>query len=39
MHAYESTFKVQLTMLNWDKLSSNNHVGDVGFMVVDFMAG
>jgi phosphatidylserine decarboxylase len=23
--------KVQLAMLNWDQLSSNNHVGDVSF--------
>jgi len=38
VRAYESAFKVQLTMLDWDKLSSNDHVGDVGFMVVDLMA-
>jgi phosphatidylserine decarboxylase len=30
---YESAFKVQLTVLDWDKLSSNDHVGDAGFMV------
>jgi phosphatidylserine decarboxylase len=38
MRAYESTFKVQLTMLDWDKLLSNDHVGDAGFMEVDLMA-
>lgn len=25
---YETNFKVQLTVLDWDKLSSNDHVGD-----------
>ena len=25
-------------MLDWDKLSSNDHVRDAGFMVADFMA-
>jgi phosphatidylserine decarboxylase len=35
---YESTFKVQLTVLDWDKLSSNDHVGDAGFMVADLIA-
>ena len=38
MRAYESAFKVQLTMLDWDKLSSNDHVGDAGFMEADLMA-
>lgn len=28
---YETAFKVQLTILDWDKLSSNDHVGDVTF--------
>ena len=37
MRAYESTFKVQLTVLDWDKLSSNDRVGDAGFMVADLM--
>ena len=35
---YESAFKVQLTVLDWDKLSSNDHVGDVGFMVSELLA-
>ena len=30
---YETTFKVQLAVLNWDMLSSNDHVGDVSFDV------
>ena len=38
MRAYESAFKVQLTALDWDKLSSNDHVGDAGFMVADLIA-
>lgn len=25
---YETAFKVQLSVLDWDKLSSNDHVGD-----------
>jgi phosphatidylserine decarboxylase len=25
---YETSFKVQFTVLDWDKLSSNDHVGD-----------
>jgi phosphatidylserine decarboxylase len=37
MRAYESVFKVQLTGLDWDKLSSNDHVGDAGFMVADLI--
>ena len=37
MRTYKSVFKVQLTVLDWDKLSSNDHVGDVGFMVVDLI--
>lgn len=36
---YETSFKVQLTVLDWDKLSSNDHVGDawldVGELVQD----
>ena len=38
MRAYESAFRVQLTVLDWDKLSSNDHVGDAGFMVADLIA-
>ena len=28
MHAYEGAFKVQLTVLDSDKFSSNNHFGN-----------
>jgi len=28
---YETTFKLQLTILDWDKLSSNDHIGDATF--------
>ena len=30
---YETTFKVQLTVLDWDKLSSNDHVAEASFDV------
>ena len=35
---YESAFKVQLTILDWDKLSSNDYVGDAGFDVSELLA-
>jgi hypothetical protein len=35
VRAYECAFKVQLTILAWDKLSSNDHVGDARFVVAD----
>jgi phosphatidylserine decarboxylase len=35
---YESAFKVQLSVLDWDKLSSNDHVGDAGFSVAELLA-
>ena len=35
---YETSFKVQLTVLDWDKLSSNDHVGDASFDVAKLMA-
>jgi len=38
VRAYESAFKVQLTLIDWDKLSSNEHVGDAGFMVANLIA-
>ncbi|KAI0628504.1 phosphatidylserine decarboxylase-domain-containing protein [Trametes polyzona] len=34
---YETTFKVQLTVLDWDKLSSNDHVGDASFDVAKLL--
>jgi hypothetical protein len=38
VRAYESAFKVQLTVLDWDKLSNNDHVGDAGFKLADLLA-
>ncbi|RPD72321.1 hypothetical protein L226DRAFT_537138 [Lentinus tigrinus ALCF2SS1-7] len=35
---YETTFKVQLTVLDWDKLSSNDHVGEASFDVAMLLA-
>ncbi|KZT00919.1 uncharacterized protein LAESUDRAFT_816191 [Laetiporus sulphureus 93-53] len=35
---YETAFKVQLTVLDWDKLSSNDHVGDASFDVSELLA-
>ena len=35
---YETSFKVQLTVLDWDKLSSNDHVGDASFDVCELLA-
>lgn len=32
---YERSFRVQLTVLDWDKLSSNDHVGDAGFEIAE----
>ncbi|KAL0953106.1 hypothetical protein HGRIS_004377 [Hohenbuehelia grisea] len=34
---YERAFKVQLTILDWDKLSSNDHIGDANFDVKDLL--
>jgi phosphatidylserine decarboxylase len=31
---YESTFKVHLTVLDWNKLSNNDNVGDASFKVL-----
>ncbi|KAA1476264.1 hypothetical protein DENSPDRAFT_884196 [Dentipellis sp. KUC8613] len=35
---YETAFKAQLTVLDWDKLSSNDHVGDASFEVAQLSA-
>ncbi|OSC96707.1 hypothetical protein PYCCODRAFT_1472429 [Trametes coccinea BRFM310] len=35
---YETTFKIQLTVLDWDKLSSNDHVGDASLDVARLLA-
>ncbi len=34
---YETSFKIQLTVLDWDKLSSNDHVGDASFDVATLL--
>jgi phosphatidylserine decarboxylase len=34
---YETAFQVQLTVLDWDKLSANDHVGDASFCVNDLV--
>ena len=34
---YESTFQVNMTVLDWDKLSSNDHVGDSSFNVAELL--
>ncbi|PPQ82724.1 hypothetical protein CVT25_009350 [Psilocybe cyanescens] len=33
VHRYKTSFKVQLSVLDWDKLSSDNHIGDIYFDV------
>ena len=38
VRAYENAFKVQLTVLDWDTLSSNDYVRDAEFIVADLMA-
>ena len=35
---YETNFKVQLTVLDWDKLSSNDHVGDASFSISELVS-
>jgi phosphatidylserine decarboxylase len=35
---YEQSYRVQLTVLDWDKLSSNDYVGDVAIEVTDLAA-
>ncbi|KAF9443222.1 hypothetical protein P691DRAFT_779000 [Macrolepiota fuliginosa MF-IS2] len=34
---YESSFNVQLTILDWDKLSSNDLIGDVSFNIKELL--
>lgn len=34
---YETAFKVQLTVLDWDKLSSNDHVAEASFDVAKLL--
>ncbi|KAF9076011.1 phosphatidylserine decarboxylase-domain-containing protein [Rhodocollybia butyracea] len=35
---YETNFKVQLTVLDWDKLSSNDYIGECDFSVNELIA-
>jgi len=34
IHEYESTFKVHLTMLDWNKILNTDNVGDASFKVL-----
>ncbi|KAF5359407.1 hypothetical protein D9756_003659 [Leucocoprinus leucothites] len=34
---YEASFNVQLSILDWDKLSANDHIGDVTFNVKELL--
>ena len=34
---YESQFSVQFSILDWDKLSSNDHIGDVSINLSEFL--
>ncbi|KAJ3497878.1 hypothetical protein NLJ89_g10292 [Agrocybe chaxingu] len=35
---YETSFKIQLNILDWDKLSSNDHIGDANLDVKELLA-
>jgi phosphatidylserine decarboxylase len=35
---YEQSYRVQLTVLDWDKLSSNDHVGDAAIEIAELAA-
>jgi phosphatidylserine decarboxylase len=35
---YEKTFQIQFTVLDWDKLSSNDHIGDATLDITKLMA-
>lgn len=34
---YESKFKIQFSVLDWDKLSSNDHIGDATFDLTELI--
>ena len=35
---YESKFKIQFSVLDWDKLSSNDHIGDATFDLTELIS-
>lgn len=35
---YEAQFSVQFSVLDWDKLTSNDHIGDVTISLSEFLA-
>lgn len=37
VHSYESQFSVQFSVLDWDKLTSNDHIGDVTINVGELL--
>ncbi|KAF6755023.1 hypothetical protein DFP72DRAFT_847980 [Ephemerocybe angulata] len=38
VHLYEMAFKVRLSILDWDKLSANDHIGNASFNVSELLA-
>ncbi|KAG8938938.1 hypothetical protein FRC04_007234, partial [Tulasnella sp. 424] len=38
VHRYETNFRVNFSVLDWDKLSSNNNIGSVSFALSELMA-
>lgn len=38
VHRYETNFRVNFTMLDWDKLSGNDNIGNVSFALPELMA-
>lgn len=38
VRCYKTSFKLQLTVLDWDKLSANDHVGDASFEIAQLLA-
>ncbi|EJU05118.1 hypothetical protein DACRYDRAFT_76182 [Dacryopinax primogenitus] len=37
VHEYEQNFQINFTVLDWDKITSNDHVGDVSFPLADLL--
>jgi phosphatidylserine decarboxylase len=38
VHDYEKSYQIRLTVLDWDKLSSNDHVGDAAIEIAELAA-